>query len=72
MSKAICTGGMGKNPAIEKINQLNETSSRMQAAAVLERRAFAEERERGEGSTVRRSKQIVDKFGICFERGESE
>ena len=22
MSKAICTGGMGKNPAIEKINQL--------------------------------------------------
>lgn len=28
MSKAICTGGMGKNPAIEKINQLNETSSR--------------------------------------------
>lgn len=40
MSKAICTGGMGKNPAIEKINQLNETSSRMQAAAVLERRAL--------------------------------
>ena len=38
MSKAICTGGMGKNPAIEKINQLNETSSRMQAAAVLERK----------------------------------
>ena len=44
----------------------------MQAAAGLERRAFAEERERGEGSTVRRRKQIVDKFGICFERGESE
>lgn len=65
MSNHIKTGGVGKNPAIEKINRLNEISSRMQAAAMLEKRAFDIENKRA-GQELARRKQIIEDFHISF------
>lgn len=67
MSNHIKTGGVGKNPAIEKMNQLNEISSRVQAAAMLEKRAFDTQNERAGQELVRR-KQIIEEFHISFMR----
>lgn len=66
MSETIKTGGVGKNPAIEKINQLN-ASSRLQAAAELEKRAFQAESSRAKEELARR-KRIVDEFTISFRK----
>ena len=67
MSNYIKTGGVGKSPAIEKINQLNEISSRIQAAAMLEKRAFDTQSERA-GQALARRKQIIEEFHISFMR----
>lgn len=67
MSKSIKTGGVGKSPAIEKINRLNEVSSRMQAAAMLEKKAFDMQNERAQAVLSRR-RQIIAEFGISFKR----
>ena len=67
MSNHIKTGGVGKNPAIEKINRLNEISSRMQAAAMLEKRAFDVQNEKARHELSRR-KQIIEEFHISFMR----
>lgn len=67
MSESIKTGGVGKSPAIEKINRLNEVSSRMQAAAILEKKAFEAQSEKICQETARR-KQIIGEFGISFKR----
>lgn len=40
MSKVIKVGGVGKSPAIEKMNRLNAISSQLEAAAVLEKNIF--------------------------------
>ncbi len=41
MSDSMETGGFGKNPAIEKINQLNAGGNRMDAVSELERKIFS-------------------------------
>lgn len=65
MSESIKTGGVGKSPAIEKINRLNEVSSRMQAAALLERKAFCEQQEKAAAALLSRQ-QIIEDFQISF------
>ncbi len=65
MSNHIKTGGVGKSPAIEKINRLNEISSRMHAAAILEKQAFDAQNERARQELSRR-KQIIEEFHISF------
>lgn len=67
MSNHIKTGGVGKNPAIEKINRLNEISSRMQASAMLEKKAFDEQNEKARKEILRRN-QIIEEFHISFTR----
>lgn len=69
MGKTIQIGGVGKNPAIEKINQLNATNSRMKAAARLEEAAFHSRR--AEKARDRRSRIIQD-FSIDFGKTEGE
>lgn len=65
MKESIKTGGVGKNPAIEKINQLNELSSRMQAAALLEKKTFCERQERTMAEFLKRQR-IIEDFHISF------
>ncbi len=67
MSESIKTGGVGKSPAIEKINRLNEVSSRMQAAAILEKRTFDAQNEKAQ-KVLSRRRQIIEEFGISFKR----
>ncbi|HBA68639.1 MAG TPA: hypothetical protein DCZ40_04690 [Lachnospiraceae bacterium] len=68
MSKTIQSGGMGKNPAIEKINQLNAVSSRMQAAAELEKRALHAKKGRMK-EVLEKRKRIVEEYAISFKKG---
>ena len=65
--RSIKTGGVGKSPAIEKINRLNEVSSRMQAAALLERKAFSEQQEKAAAALLKRQ-QIIEDFQISFKK----
>lgn len=65
MSDPVRTGGVGKNPAIEKINQLSIISSRMQAATQLEKRAFDSEN-RKVRQQIERRKNIIKEFNINF------
>lgn len=69
MGKTIQVGGVGKNPAIEKINRLNGLNSRMKAAARLEEEAFFSRR--AEEARDRRSKIIRD-FAIDFGKTEGD
>ncbi len=65
MNNRIKTGGVGKSPAIEKINRLNEISSRIQAAGILEKRAFDTQNEKVRKEILRRN-QIIEGFHISF------
>lgn len=67
MSESIKTGGCGKSPAIEKINKLTALSSKMQAAAALEKQAFGTEQERAK-KALDRKKEIIAKFHIHFKK----
>ncbi len=67
MKNTIKTGGVGKSPAIEKINQLNKLSSRIQAAGELERKAFQKEAGRAKEVWEKR-KGIVKEFHISFKK----
>lgn len=67
MGKTIKTGGMGENPAIEKMNQLYAISGRMDAAGRLEQEVFAKA-EGNQGESMERMKRIADEFSIDFQR----
>ena len=67
LKNTIKTGGVGKSPAIEKINQLNKLSSRIQAAGELERKAFQKEDGRAKEVWEKR-KGIVKEFHISFKK----
>lgn len=65
MGKCIKTGGVGKSPAIEKINRLSELTSRIQAASMLEKQAFERQEENARRDLVRR-RRIAEEFHISF------
>ena len=65
MGKSIKTGGFRKNPAIEKMNQLNAISSRAQVATELEKKAFQKEESNAKKAQEKR-KQIVNDYEISF------
>lgn len=67
MSECIKTGGVVKSPAIEKLNRLNEVSSRMQDSAMLEKKAFDMQNEKAQ-TVLSRRRQIIKEFGISFKR----
>lgn len=66
MSKTIKIGGVGKSPAIEKINRLNAVSSRLDAAAMLEQKVFRSEQAKAQQRLDKR-KQIIKDFAISFQ-----
>lgn len=67
MGEVIKTGGMGKNPAIEKMNQLQAVSNAIQGAALLKERAFVKHSQRGL-EVINRRKQIIEEFQISFKQ----
>lgn len=67
MKETIKTGGVGKSPAIEKINEINKISSRLQAAGELERKAFQKEEGRAQEARKKRE-NIIKEFEINFKR----
>lgn len=66
MSKTIKVGGVGKSPAIEKINRLNAISSSLDAAALLEKKVFQTEQAKTQ-ERLNKRKQIIENFGISFQ-----
>lgn len=66
MSKVIKIGGMGKNPAIEKMNRLNAISSQLDAAAVLEQKIFYSKQDQAQQRLENR-KKIINDFSINFQ-----
>jgi len=65
MGKTIKIGGVGKNPAIEKLNQLNKINSRLDAASRLEMAIFSAENQAAQEVLMRR-RQIIKDFSINF------
>lgn len=66
MSKTIKSGGVGKSPAIEKINRLNAISSQLDAAAMLEQKVFHSEQDKAQ-QRLKNRKQIINDFAISFQ-----
>lgn len=69
MRKTIQVGGVGKNPAIEKINNLNALNSRMKAAVRLEEEAF---RSRKAEEARDRRNRIIQEYSIDFGKTEGD
>lgn len=67
MSEVIKSGGMGKNPAIEKINRLKAAEDTIQAAELLKERAFVKQSQRGREETSRR-RALIEEFQISFKK----
>ncbi|MDR7810482.1 hypothetical protein [Lacrimispora sp.] len=67
MSKTVKIGGVGKSPAIEKINRLNAISSQMDAAAVLEQKTFRSEQTKVH-ERLNKRKEIIKDFAISFQK----
>ena len=66
MGKTIKIGGVGKSPAIEKINRLNAISSSLDAAALLEKKVFQSEQAKAQ-ERLNKRKQIIEDFAISFQ-----
>jgi len=66
MSKVIKVGGVGKSPAIEKMNRLNAISCQLDAAAVLEQKVFHSEQDQAQ-QRLNNRKQIINDFSISFQ-----
>lgn len=69
MGKAIKIGGVGKNPAIQKINSLNAVSSRLDAGTRLVQKVFCTENTQKQ-ELLRKRKQIIKDFTINFSKEE--
>ncbi|ANU46804.1 hypothetical protein ADH76_31660 [Enterocloster clostridioformis] len=69
MSNTIQIGGIGKNPAIDKINSLNALTSRIDIAARLEQAVFQTNQD-NPPKQVQRRNQIIQDFSISFKSGK--
>lgn len=67
MSESIKLGGIGKNPAIEKINKINEMANHIQAVSILEKHAF-KERGKSAETEIEKRMRIIKEFHISFKR----
>lgn len=67
MGKTIKIGGVGKNPAIEKINHLNKISNRLDAAQKLEEEVFKSKNGKMQQAIKKRA-QIIQDYSIDFTR----
>ncbi|MGL5437598.1 MAG: hypothetical protein ACRDBO_19790 [Lachnospiraceae bacterium] len=67
MNKTIKIGGVGKNPAIQKINSLNEVISQLNAGSILEKKVFCTENTQKQ-DLLRKRKQIIKDFSINFSK----
>lgn len=67
MGETIKTGGSGKNPAINKVNQLQAITNRIQAASELKRRAFSAPG-KAAGEERKRRERIIRQFDLHFRK----
>lgn len=68
MSDSMETGGFGKNPAIDKINQINTAKSRMSVVTAMEKKVFQPSQPK-QRAVLERRKQIQQEFQIRFQKG---
>lgn len=72
MSDHMETGGVGKNPTIDKLNNLNAAQNRANAVLELESRTFQTESPRVK-EVLQRRRKLMEDFQINFKRkGEKE
>lgn len=71
MSDFMETGGFGKNPAIDKINQINTAKSRISAVAAMEKKIFQPSQPK-QKAVLDRRKQIQQEFQIRFQKGRKK
>lgn len=72
MSEPMETGGVGKNPAIDKINNLSAVQNRANAVLEVERRVFQTEQPRAK-EILRKRRKLMEDFQINFKRkGKAE
>lgn len=72
MSDPMETGGVGKNPTIDKFNNLNAAQNRANAVLELEQRTFQTESFRAK-EVLQRRRKLIEDFQIDFKRkGEKE
>lgn len=69
MSDSMETGGIGKNPAIDKINQLNAQDNRMNVVSALESKMFSAMQPRAQ-AVLRKRSLIMENFHIGFPKKE--
>ena len=67
MSEPMETGGVGKNPAIDKINNLTAVQNRANAVLELERRTFQTEQPRAK-EILQKRRKLMEDFQINFKR----
>lgn len=67
MSEVIKTGGVGKNPAIDKMNQLANIQNALISAEILREIALIKHSQRGR-EEIRKRQEIVKEFQICFKK----
>lgn len=71
MSDPMETGGVGKNPAIDRINNLNAAQNRANAVAELGNRVFRP-KSPGAEDVLRRRRQLMEEFHMSFKRKEEK
>ncbi len=67
MSEVIKRGGVGKNPAIEKMNQLANIQNVLISGNLLRERALIKHSQRGIEEILKRQ-EIIEEFQICFKK----
>lgn len=71
MSEVIKTGGVGKNPAIDKMNQLAKVQNSLVCAQLLREKAFINLSQRGIEEILKRQ-EIIKEFQISFKKERDE
>lgn len=69
MSDSMETGAIGKNPAIDKINQFNAQDNRMNVVNALESKMFSAMQPRAQAVLHKRN-LIIENFHIEFLKKE--
>lgn len=71
MSDPMETGGVGKSPVIDKLNNLNAAENHANVVLELEKRVFQTESHRARG-VLQRRRQWMEDFQISFKRKEEK
>lgn len=68
MSKTVKIGGIGKSPAIEKINRIQKTEAMHFAGEIVKDKCLVHVMGKGL-QNIEKQQDIIDKYHINFKRG---